>query len=69
MPPFLEVNMITIYHPEGSADVWGIKCKFLKVDEKKAELLLKQGWFKSPLDFNKPKPKTRTKKAVKNDEG
>jgi hypothetical protein len=60
--------MITIYHPEGSADVWGIKCKFLKVDEKKAELLLEQGWFKSPLDFDKPKTKPKkTKKAVKND--
>ena len=70
--------MKTVYHPDGVADVWGIKCKFVSVDHDDAKELLKNGWFESPLDFDKKEPETEPetkttkrsprKKAVNNEQ-
>ena len=60
--------MITIYHPEGDKVIWGIKCNFKRIDEGELQESLDNGWFKSPLDFDKPKPKARAKRKVVKDE-
>ncbi len=57
---------IMLYHPDGKKKIWGINCKTIIVDESNAEYYLKDGWYKSPLDFNKPKKATR-KKAGKDE--
>ena len=59
---------VMLYHPDGKQTVWKIKCKTVVVDESKVESYLKDGWFKSPLDFDKKEEKPKKKrKAVKDD--
>lgn len=50
--------MRTLYHPEGHLSVWGIKCKFKQFREEEVEQAIKDGWFKSPVDFEEAKADT-----------
>ena len=55
-----------LYKPEGKEVIWGIKCTSCTVDSDDVDELLKQGWYKTPLNFDKEVKKPKGNKAVKN---
>ncbi len=59
-----------IYKKGGRKKIWGIECEAKTVLTDDLPKYLKEGWFKSPLDFDKEEkkaPKKSAKKAVKDE--